>query len=144
MTFLLDTNVISELRRPERADPRVRAWAASTEASHFYLSVITVLEIEQGLLLVERRDTVQAQHLRAWFEGQVRRQFDGRILPIDTAVAMRCAGLHVPNPRSERDALIAATGLVHGMTIVTRNVADFRGAQVPLLDPWEASPNDRV
>lgn len=139
MTFLLDTNVISELRRPERADPQVRAWAASTEASQFYLSVITVLEIEQGLLLLERRDKEQTRHLRTWFEGQVMRQFDGRILPIDTSVARRCAGLHVPDPRSERDALIAATGLVHGMTVVTRNVADFTGTQVPLIDPWKES-----
>lgn len=137
MTFLLDTNVISELRRPERANAEVRAWAASAEASQFYLSVITVLEIEQGLLLIERRDAEQGRHLRTWFEGQVLLQFDSRILAVDTAVARRCARIHVPDPRSERDALIAATALVHGMTVVTRNVADFAETQVPLVNPWQ-------
>lgn len=138
MTFLLDTNVISELRRPERADRRVRAWAEGAHVAQFYLSVISILEIEQGILLIERRDTEQGQVLRGWMDGIVLPQFAERILPIDTDVAQRCARLHVPDPRAERDALIAATALVHGMTVVTRNVGDFAGTGVGVVNPWAA------
>ena len=135
--YLLDTNVLSELRRPHRADPRVIAWAAGTDVGHFFLSAITVLEIELGVLSIQRRDVAQGKVLRAWFDGQVLPRFQGRILPVDTAVALRCAELHVPDPRGERDALIAATALVHGMTVVTRNVADFAPTGVAVFDPWQ-------
>lgn len=134
--FLLDTNIISELRRPEKADPKVFAWAGSVSAANTFLCAITVLEIELGALSIERRDAVQGSILRAWIDGQVMPKFEGRILPIDAAVARRCARLHVPDPRAERDALIAATALIHGMTVVTRNVADFQAMGVPLLNPW--------
>lgn len=134
--YLLDTNVVSELRRPEKAAPRVRDWAAQVPGADFYLSVVTVLEIEKGILLVERRDEKQAGALRNWLETELLPRFDRRILPIDTAVARRCAALHVPDPRPDRDALIAATALVHRMTVVTRNTADFAAAGVELLDPW--------
>jgi predicted nucleic acid-binding protein len=134
--YLLDTNVLSELRRPERADPLVRAWAARTAAADLWLSAITILEIEQGVLLVERRDRRQGAELRRWLEGRVLGLFEDRILAIDAAVARRCARLHVPDPQNERDALIAATALVHGFTVVTRNVADFGRMEVVLLDPW--------
>jgi predicted nucleic acid-binding protein len=135
--FLLDTNVISELRRPEKADAKVAGWACATPLSNIYLSAITILEIEMGALSIDRRDKAQGRILRAWIDDQILPSFDGRILPIDAAVALRCARLHVPDPRAERDALIAATALVHGMTIVTRNVADFASTQALVLNPWE-------
>src|SRR5689334_21416200 len=135
--YLLDTNVVSELRRPDRADGRVRAWAARQRPAHFWVSAITILELERGVLLIERRDVRQGALLRTWLEGKILRQFQDRVLVIDTAVASRCAALHLPDRRAERDALIAATALVHGMTIVTRNIADFAATQVPLLNPWD-------
>lgn len=134
--YLLDTNVVSELRRPDKANAAVRDWAAGVPATHFHLSAITILEIEQGVLLMERRDAAQGAQLRAWLDGQVLPRFEDRILAVDTAVARACAPLHVPDPRSERDALIAATALVHGLTVVTRNVADFRGSVERIIDPW--------
>lgn len=134
--FLLDTNVISELRRPDKADRNVVAWANAAPVANFFISVISILEIELCARLIERRDAEQGALLRAWVDGQVLTRFEGRILTIDTAVAQRCAQLHVPNPRAERDALIAATALVHGLTVVTRNVGDFEPTGVPLLNPW--------
>jgi predicted nucleic acid-binding protein len=134
--FILDTNIISELRRPEKCDPKVAAWAASIPLANIFLSAVTIFEIELGALSVERRDAAQGRILRAWIDEQVMPRFDKRILPFDTAVAQRCARLHVPDPRAERDAMIAATALVHGMTVVTRNVADFQSMAVPILNPW--------
>jgi hypothetical protein len=128
--------VVSELRRPERADQNVVAWADEVSASQFFLSVITVLEIERGVLLVERRDAAQGKVLRDWIDNQLLVRFEARILPVDTAVALRRARLHIPDPRAERDALIAATALVHGMTVVTRNLKDFEPTGVALLNPW--------
>ena len=135
--FLLDTNVLSELRRRERTHPKVAAWADTVHASDLFLSAITILEIEAGTLQLARRDAAQGRVLRAWIDGKVLPAFADRILPIDTAVAQRCARLHVPDPRAERDALIAATALVHRMRVVTRNVADFQPMGVDLLNPWE-------
>jgi predicted nucleic acid-binding protein len=134
--FLLDTNVISELRKARAADPKVVAWANSVEAGVLFISAITVLELEQGVLLVERRDARQGMALRAWLDDPVMPEFSRRTLPIDADVARRCAGLHVPDPRSERDALIAATALVHGLTVFTRNIADFDKTGVRLINPW--------
>jgi hypothetical protein len=134
--YLLDTNIVSELRRPDRADPSVRGWAEGQDAAGYFLSAVTALEIERGVLLTERRDPRQGGQLRSWLEEELLPAFEGRILPIDTAVARRCAALHVPDPKPERDALIAATALVHRLTVVTRNVADFQGTGVRLLDPW--------
>ncbi|MFZ3004863.1 MAG: type II toxin-antitoxin system VapC family toxin [Phenylobacterium sp.] len=134
--FLLDTNVLSELRRPERADPRLLAWATDTPASSLFLSAITLLEIEMGALRIARRDAAQGAVLRTWIDRQVLPTFADRVLPVDAAVALRCATLHVPDLRSERDALIGATALVHGMTVVTRNQADFAPMGVALLNPW--------
>ncbi|MGL3111520.1 type II toxin-antitoxin system VapC family toxin [Bradyrhizobium sp. BR 1432] len=134
--FLLDTNVISELRRPDKAHRNVAAWASTIPAASFFISVISILEIELGARLIERKDTTQGAILRAWIDNHILARFEDRILAIDTAVAQRCAQLHVPNPRAERDALIAATAFVHGLTIVTRNVGDFEPTGVPLLNPW--------
>ncbi|MCP3391680.1 type II toxin-antitoxin system VapC family toxin [Bradyrhizobium sp. CCGB12] len=135
--FLLDTNVLSELRRRDKAHRNVVAWANASPAANFFLSAISILEIELGARLIERKDPAQGAVLRSWIDNQILTRFEGRILAIDTAVAQRCAQLHVPNPRAERDALIAATALVHGLTIITRNVADFEPTGVPLLNPWD-------
>jgi predicted nucleic acid-binding protein len=135
--FLLDTNVVSELRVPKRADINVLAWASSQPVAAQFLSAITVLELELGVLRMERKDAAQGAVLRAWLDGQVLPQFAGRVLTFDQSVALRCAKLHVPDPRAERDAVIAATALVHGMTVVTRNTDDFKLTDVPLLNPWK-------
>ncbi|RZU47394.1 hypothetical protein EV700_0355 [Fluviicoccus keumensis] len=137
--FILDTNVLSELRRPDKADHRVQAWAAAQPLNRFYLSAITIMELELGILSVTRKDAGQGAVLRQWMDQLVLPRFEGRILPVDTAVAQRCVALHIPDPRSERDALIAATALVHGMTVATRNIADFTPTGVPVFNPWTES-----
>lgn len=134
--YLLDTNVVSELRKAKKAHPGVRTWAGALPAASLYLSVISILELEIGILLVDRRDPKQGSILRAWMDGQVLPTFAGRILAIDTAVAQRCAALHVPDPRSDRDALIAATAIVHGLTVVTRNESHFQPMGVTVINPW--------
>lgn len=141
MIYLLDTNVVSEMRkiRHGKADPQVSAWADSVETCDLYLSVISIHELELGILLAERRDPVQGASLRKWMNDQVLPAFAGRILDVDTVVAQRSAGLHVPDPRPFRDGLIAATALVHGMTVVTRNVDDFQSTGVTILNPWTGS-----
>ncbi len=137
--FLLDTNVISELRKAGdgKAARNVVAWLSGVEATTLYLSAITLLELELGVLRMERRDPIQGSRLRTWMNGHILPEFLDRTLPVDAAVALRCASLHMPDPRPERDTLIAATALVHGMTVVTRNLADFEASGVRLLDPWE-------
>lgn len=134
--FLLDTNVVSELRKTQ-ADPAVVAWARSVPAYKLYISAITLLEIETGILRLERRDPEQAAPLRNWLEVHVISAFAGRVLSVDGAVARRCARLHVPDRSNECDALIAATALVHDMTVVTRNTRDFAFSGAPVLNPWE-------
>ncbi len=139
--YLLDTNVVSELRpkRDRRPNPQVVAWAKSVPPAGLYLSVICILELEMGVLQKQQRsDSTQAAVLRAWLEDYVLRSFAGRILPVDIPVAQRCATLHIPDPCADRDALIAATALVHSMTVVTRNVSDFARTGVKVLNPWEA------
>lgn len=140
MMFVLDTNVVSELRkvRAGKADANVTAWAQSVDAADLFVSAITIMELELGVLSIERKDAAQGAMLRAWLEDHVLPEFAGRTLPIDTAVAQRCARLHVPDKRGERDALIAATAFVHGMTVVTRNVDDFKHTGVNLINPWDA------
>lgn len=137
--LILDTNVVSELRKAKsgRANAGVVAWAETALASELFVSAITILELEMGVLQIERRDAAQGAVLRAWLDQHVLPGFTGRILTVDTAVARRCARLHVPDPRAERDALIAATAIVHGMTVVTRNVSDFAYTGVPILNPWD-------
>lgn len=137
--YVLDTNVVAELRKAKagKADKNVTTWAACIAPSSLFLSTITVLELELGVLLMERRDHSQGAMLRQWIEEHVLPAFAGRILPIDTTVARRCAQLHVPDPKSERDAFIAATALVHGMTVVTRNIDDFVPTGATTLNPWQ-------
>jgi predicted nucleic acid-binding protein len=138
--LVLDTNVVSELRkvRSGKGDARVAAWSGAVKTGDLFLSAITIQELELGVLLAERKDLPQGAILRAWLEDHVLPGFEGRILPVDTAVARRSAQLHVPDPHPPRDGLIAATALVHGMTVVTRNVADFRRSGVRLVNPWDA------
>lgn len=136
--YLLDTNVVSELRKAQKSHPSVRMWAQAMPAGSLYLSVISVLELEIGVLLVERRDRKQGRILRSWMDGHVLPTFAGRVLGVDTAVAQRCATLHVPDPRSDRDALIAATALIHGLTVITRNVSHFQPMEVSLFNPWQS------
>jgi len=137
VTFLLDTNVISELRR-RSADPGVVAWVDARPTSDLFVSAMTLYELERGILGRERKDPVQGALLRAWFTGQVLPQFDGRVLAVDGDVARRAAALSVPDARPFSDGLIAATALVHAKTVVTRNVQDFVGAGVAVVDPWHA------
>lgn len=136
--YLLDTNVVSELRKAKsgKANKNVIAWAKNVSSSSLFLSVISILELETGVLLVERRDPSQGAILRSWLNMHVLPAFAERILYLDVAVAQRCAKLHVPDPRSDRDAIIAATALVHGMTVVTRNNSDFDQTGVDVLNPW--------
>lgn len=136
--YLLDTNVISELRKAKtgKISKNVETWASHVPASTLFLSVITILELELGVRLLERRDTSQGAVLRSWFDDHVLTTFSDRILDINSTVALRCAALHVPNSQSDRDALIAATALVHGMTVVTRNVVDFERTGVEIINPW--------
>jgi len=142
--YLVDTNVVSELRKspaqrgkPSKVDRNVLAWSNSVPDASQFLSVVTIIELEYGTLLMEARDPRQGAVLRLWLDRHVMPAFTGRVLPVDTQVALRCAALHVPNLRPERDALIAATALIHGMTVVTRNIAHFQSTGVPLFNPWE-------
>ena len=136
--FLLETNVVSELRkvRSGKADPNVARWADSVDAAALFISVITIQELETAILLAERSDAPKGALLRTWMNEHVLPAFADRILPVDTAVALRSAMLHVPDPRPVSDALIAATALVHGLTVVTRNVTDFEPTGVLVVDPW--------
>ena len=136
--YVLATCVLSEVRRIRlgRADPGVAAFAEAIDAGDLYISAVTVMELELGVLSLERRDAAQGAVLPAWLDEYVLPKSSGRILSIDTVVAKRCARLQVPDRRGERDAMIAATALVHGMAVVTRNVADFEPTGVPVINPW--------
>lgn len=136
--FLIDTNVISESRkmRSGRAAPQVVAWLKATDPSTTFVAAMTLFELELGVVRIERRDAAQGTSLRRWLDQIVKPGFAGRVLAMDGAVAVACAGLHVPDPVSERDGWIAATALVHGLTVVTRNVRDFEGTGVGVVDPW--------
>lgn len=138
--FLLDTNVISEFRKINagKGNAQVKAWAQSVSPTSLFLSVVTILELEVGTSLMERRDSTQGKILRSFLESSVLTTFAGRVLMIDSTVAQRCAKLHIPDPQSDLDAWIAATAFVHGLTVVTRNSADFLPMKVPVFNPWEA------
>lgn len=141
--YLLDTNVISELRKAGdgKADANVTAWLSGVDAAAVYISAVTLMELELGILRLERRDPAQGAKLRAWMNTRVLPEFSERTLPVDGAVALRCARIHAPDPRPDRDAYIAATALTHGMTVVTRNLADFTPTGVVVLNPWADEPS---
>jgi predicted nucleic acid-binding protein len=138
--FILDTNVVSELRktRSGKGDKNVGQWSDSVEVSDLFISAVTILELEIGVLSAERKDPMKGAVLRTWLSNHVLSAFDGRILPVDATIAQRCARLHIPNPPPLRDSIIAATALVHRMTVVTRNVEDFSKAGVNIVNPWMA------
>jgi hypothetical protein len=143
--YLLDTTVLSEMRKDSRTkasspkmDRRVEKWLKRVEPQGLHVSVISILELERGFHLLKRRDPVQADMILLWVRNRILPSFDGRILGVNLAIAQRCAALGVPNPIESRDALIAATAMVHGMTLVTRNVRHFEPTGVALLNPWES------
>jgi hypothetical protein len=138
MKFLVDTNVISELRNPARTHPNVRRWADSIQLADSAISSIVLMELELGALQVRRRNPRLHSDLKEWISKSVLLQYGGRILPVDDQVAVRCAQLLYPKTLPLNDAMIAATALVHGLTVVTRNIGDFSRMEVDVLDPWQA------
>ncbi|KKB10634.1 hypothetical protein VE25_16975 [Devosia geojensis] len=137
MTYLLDTNVLSELRRPQRADPNVRRWAGQLDIEEAYISVISVLEIGRGAVMVSKKNPEHSARLSAWLHSDIVPTYEGRLFNIDLDVAVQCARFgHVPDDHLA-DALLAATAIVHDMILVTRNIGDFRDFVVPLLNPWD-------
>jgi predicted nucleic acid-binding protein len=137
--YLLDTNIISESRKlgTSKVDPSAARWLASVDVEITFVSAMTVFELERGVRQMERRDARQGAALRRWFDDQIMTTYEHRTLPLSGAVALICAGLHIPDPKSERDAWIAATGINAGLTLVSRNVADFTGMGVGLINPFE-------
>ena len=136
--YLLDTNVISELRKAPsgKANTNVIQWASSVNSSSLYISVITLLELKTGILLKTRKDPAQGKVLNDWLNNRVLPAFENRIIAIDKDIALKCAELHVPNPRSDRDTFIAASAIVHGMIVVTRNIKDYDGSKAQVFNPW--------
>jgi toxin FitB len=123
--------------RSGKANPGVAAWAERVPSAELFISVITIHEIEHGVLLRERSDPVQGALLRAWLDQGVAAAFKSRVLPVDDRVARRAAALHVPHPAPFRDALIGATAMVHDMTVVTRDLKDFeRFDELEVVNPW--------
>lgn len=139
MTYLLDTNVLSELRK-RSGEPRVKSWVGTQRARDLSISVVTVIEIELGILQRRRSDPDQAHILSRWFEQSVLTGFADRILPLDLEAARRVAPIHVPDAAPKHDALIAGTALSRGLVVVTRNVQDFVRAGADVINPWEAQP----
>lgn len=140
--YLLDTNVLSELRKvgDGRADPHVTAWTGRIAPGDLHISVMSIMEIELGILRIERRDRLQGDRLRTWMRHHLQPAFTNRTLPITPPIALQCARLRVPDPASERDAWIGATALVHGLTLVTRNVSHFSRTGLSIINPWEPVP----
>lgn len=135
--FLLDTNVVSELRKASRCDVRVAAWQAAQKPEACFLSAITLLEIRLGIELARKKDRKKAEDLEVWFERRVKQGFAGRVLPVDGVVGEMCGCMHAERPRSFRDGLILATAAVHQFTVVTRNVKDFASGGVKVINPWD-------
>jgi len=139
MSYLLDTNFLSELRRPRRMAPNVQHWLGTIDLRGTYISALSVFELEYGAVRAERKGLSHAPLLREWIDTQILPDFEGRILPFDETVALRYARLQAGDLRPYADVMIAATALVHSLTVVTRNIDDFRPHGVALLNPWEAA-----
>jgi len=135
--MLLDTNVLSELRKAGRCDPAVSAWQRDQDLARQFVSVISLLELKLGIELEGRKNADFAARLALWYEGRVKKAFNGRILAVDVQIAEACAELHAARTRPYRDSLLAATAMVHGFTVVTRNTSDFAGTGLPLINPWK-------
>lgn len=138
--YLLDTNVVSEMRRPARMPRSVSDWFRAVDSEVLFLSVVTLFEIEVGVRRLERRDPSQGSILRRWRNEMIPQAFRERILSVDADVADCCAEFQVPDPRPLLDSLVAATAIVHKLTLVTRNVAAFRTMPVAIVDPWASVP----
>ncbi len=137
--LLLDTNVVSELRKVAsgKADPNVVVWNETVDPAECFISSVVLHELEIGVRLVEHNDAVAGKVLRGWLENIVLTAFSGRILPLDEASAVQAAKWHVPNPKPINDAYIAAVAFTRRMILVTRNVKDFDGMGVMLMNPWD-------
>ena len=135
--YLLDTNIISETRRPDRTNPALKAWLAKQAQSGLYTSAVVMMELERGVLGMERKDKAQGAVLRRWLDNIIKPAFSGRILPADADTATVCAALHIPDKAPENDAWIAATAKQHRLILVTRNIADFERTGVRLINPFE-------
>jgi hypothetical protein len=140
MSLLLDTNVVSEMRRRQAADANLHAWSHTVLVDSLFVSAVTLWELEQGILLVARRDGRQGDILRRWMLMDFLPRFRDRILPFDGVVALRCAPMHVPDPKPDRDSMIAATAAVHALTVATRNTKYFAACGVPTFNPWLYEP----
>lgn len=142
--YLLDTNIISESRKllTSRVDRYAAVWLDRIDVEATFLSAMTVFELERGVRQLERRDPAQGSILRRWMNDQIMATYENRILPLSGAVALICAGLHIPDPKSERDAWIAATAIDAGLVLATRNVGDFARMGVALVNPFEAPGDD--
>ena len=138
MAFLLDTNVVSEARKGRKCDPNVAAWLESHNEASMFISSISMMEIRLGIHLAQNKNPDFAARLELWYESKVKPEFGGRIVPIDLAVAETCARLNAARPRPFRDGLIGSSALVHGLTMVTRNIADFSGMGLDPINPWHA------
>lgn len=134
--YLLDSNIISEIRRLDRANAGVQAWLNATDSAEIYTSAVTMMELERGVLAMERKDKAQGAILRVWLEQTIKPAFAARILPIDERTAAICARLHVPNRAPENDAWIAALAIQYRLTLVTRNERDFERTGAKLLNPF--------
>lgn len=141
--YLLDTPVVAELRKAKsgKADPGVVNWASSVARQNMYISALSLLELESGVASAERRDRPLGDALRTWLDDQVMHAFDGRVLAVDAAVVKKRAALPFSDPKADRDALLAATALVHGLTVVTRHVSNFRVGRVKVFSPWGYTPD---
>ena len=139
--YLLDTNILGDIRKSHHPNcPALfKQWLNHVDLNLCYLSVISIYEIEQGILRKERTDTIQGQLLRTWFEQKIQPEFHHRILDLNTNIALKTAQLHVPNPASLADSFIGATALQHNLTLITRNTKDFQSFGVKLFNPFEDS-----
>jgi len=138
MCYLIDTNVVSELRKKTKCDPHVRKWQDGVVETDVYISVISMMEIKYGIPRVMGKDTAFGKVLEEWYVNQVRPAFKGRVLPVDLSVAECCSEIMALRTRGMADGLIAATAKIHGLVLVTRNLADFEDVEIDLVNPWEA------